>query len=108
MKVVRQGAYWQRRFKAMASPCEILVEGEMPGTTSKYGRGRSYHAPQPTTFLRIIEVGLGEFRNERSVSYNVVPKKWLAEMRAQDMDWIGMGQRMIKPLPFPRTLKHLK
>ncbi len=26
MKVVRQGAYWQGRFKAMASPCEILVE----------------------------------------------------------------------------------
>ena len=26
MKVVRQGEYWQGRFKAMASPCEILVE----------------------------------------------------------------------------------
>ena len=26
MKVVRQGAYWLGRFKAMASPCEILVE----------------------------------------------------------------------------------
>jgi hypothetical protein len=71
----------------------ILIEGEMPGTTSR----------RETTFLRTYNVALGDLRGMRSVNYNTVPRKWINEMRAQDMDWIGMGQRMTQPLPFPRA-----
>jgi hypothetical protein len=77
---------------------EILIEVEMPGTTAVYGR----HGPRATSFIVQYNVRLGERRDRKSISYNACPKRWLAEMRKNGMDWIGMGQRMIEPLPFPK------
>jgi hypothetical protein len=54
--------------------------------------------------LCVYNAGLGDLRTKRNISYTKVPKKWLAEMRSNNMDWIGNGQRANEPVPFPRTL----
>jgi hypothetical protein len=87
---------------------DILIEVEMPGTTSQWGynrrTGQYRHPARPTTFLCVYNAGLGDLRTKRNISYTKVPKKWLAEMRSNNMDWIGNGQRANEPVPFPRTL----
>lgn len=89
---------------------EVLLEYEMPGTTSQYGynrrTGRYAHPAQPTSSLRIITtIGLETVGGWKAVSYNRVPKRWLAAIRDAGMtDWIGMGQRSTVRIPFPEQV----
>ena len=77
---------------------QVLLEVEMPGTTSKWAG----HPAQPTSFLAQYTVSGRELINKRNVSYNAVPKRWLAAIReAGTTDWIGMGQRSTVRIPFP-------
>lgn len=85
---------------------EILVEGEMPGTTSSWGSAaRGTRHNRETTFLRRYNVALGDLRGMRSISYNSCPKKWLAAIDSQHGEWIGFGQRMTKPLSLSAALE---
>ena len=83
---------------------EIMVEGEMPGTTAAYGRGRWRREAEPTTFLVKFNVRFGMRRGRKNYSYNAVPKKWLRAIDKQSGDWIGMGQRMREPLSLTEAL----
>ena len=66
---------------------EILVEYEMPNGTS--------------ALLQMTVDGRDLIRR-RNVSYNSVPLRWLNAIRRADMtNWIGMGQRSAKRIPFP-------
>lgn len=78
---------------------QIIVEVEMPGTTSSWGN----HV-RATTFLCTYDVALGDLRNKRSISYTSCPKKWLQAIDEQSGDWIGMGQRMVRPLSLDEAL----
>jgi len=86
---------------------QAIIEYEMPGTTSQYGynrrTGQYAHPADPTSALRIVTtVGTEMVGDYQAVSYNRVPKKWLAAIRDADMtDWIGMGQRSTTRIPFP-------
>jgi hypothetical protein len=64
-----------------------------------------YEMPRGSTALLQYRVKGGQLREMKNINYNTCPKHWLANMRANDMDWIGMGQRMTKPLPFPTLLR---
>ncbi len=85
---------------------QAILEYEMPGTTSQYGynrrTGQYRHEAQPTSALRIITtIGRDEITH-KACSYNTVPKRWIAAIRAAGMDdWIGMGQRSTTRIPFP-------
>ena len=80
---------------------KVLVEYEMPGTTSKWAN----HPAQPTSALRVCTAVNGELAEcgfGKSISYNNVPKFWLHAIRAAGMqDWIGMGQGSRTRIPFP-------
>lgn len=78
---------------------QAILEYEMPGTTSQYGR----HPAQPTSALRVITtIGLETIGNHQTVSYNKVPQKWLAAIRASGQtEWLGLGQRSTTRIPFP-------
>lgn len=60
-----------------------------------------YEMPAGSTALLQYTVRGGELSAMKNVNYNTCPKRWINEMRAENMDWIGRGQRMHKPLPFP-------
>lgn len=81
---------------------EVLVEYQMPGTTSKWAG----HPAEPTSALRIQKVlGNRMIGDYKSVSYNNVPKKWLRAIKEAGMtDWIGMGQRSRTRIPFPTNV----
>lgn len=78
---------------------EVLLEYEMPGTTSKW----AHHPAQPTSALRIIRtIGLQPVGDYKSVSYKTVPKRWLRAIKAAGTtEWVGMGQRSFERIPFP-------
>lgn len=57
---------------------EILVEYEMPAGS--------------TAMLQFTVLG-GELRKRKNVAYNTCPKRWIAAMVEQGMEWIGAGQR---------------
>jgi len=78
---------------------EIIVEYEMPGTTSKWAG----HPAAPTSALRIMRFENGkEVGAYKSVSYRNVPKKWLTAIKDAGMtDWIGMSQASTTRIPFP-------
>lgn len=78
---------------------QAILEYEMPGTTSQYGR----HPAQPTSALRVITtIGRETIGNHQTVSYNKVPARWIAAIRASGQtEWIGMGQRSTTRIPFP-------
>lgn len=68
---------------------KILIEYEMPAGTSS-----------------LVEISVdSDLRlsgENRTHSYNAVPKHWLAAIRdAGTTDWIGMGQRSTVRIPFP-------
>ena len=78
---------------------EVLLEYEMPGTTSKWAN----HPAQPTSALRVIQCiqdrPVGSYK---TMSYRTVPVRWLNAIReAGTTDWIGMGQRSTTRIPFP-------
>jgi hypothetical protein len=83
---------------------EVLIEYEMPGTTSKW-RG---HPAEPTSSLRVIKtIGLEIVGDYRSVSYKTVPKRWLRAIKeAGTTEWIGMAQASFKKerIPFPEII----
>jgi len=87
---------------------QAILEYEMPGTTGQWGynrrTGQYRHPAEPTSALRVITtVGLEEVGSYQAISYNKVPKKWLAAIRASGhTDWIGMGQRSRTRIPFPQ------
>lgn len=57
---------------------QVLLEYEMPGSTAKYGR----FPAKPWTALRVIQtIGDHPVGGYRSVSYNSIPKKWLAAIK---------------------------
>ena len=80
---------------------EAILEYEMPGTTTQWqSRGRTMG--RVTSALRIITTIGDETITFRACSYNAVPQKWLAAIRASGMDdWLGMGQRSLERIPFP-------
>ena len=80
---------------------EVLLEYEMPGTTAKFWN----HPAEPWSALRVIRtIGLEAVGNYKAVSYNTVPKRWLAAIREAGMtNWIGMGQRAAARIPFPEA-----
>jgi len=88
---------------------EIILEYEMPGTTSQWGynrrTGQYRHPAVPSSALRIQRtIGTEMVGAYTAVSYNRVPRKWLAAIRAAEMtDWIGMGQRSTVRIPFPEA-----
>ena len=79
---------------------EAIVEYEMPGYKDHRG------IQHTTSSLRIIKtIGQEPVGNYKSASYNSVPKKWLAAIKAAGTtDWIGMGQRSRDRIPFPTNL----
>jgi len=89
---------------------QAILEYEMPGTTSQYGynprTGGYRFEARPTSALRIITtIGRKEI-GHKAVSYNAVPKRWIAAIRAAGMDdWIGMGQRSATRIPFPAEVR---
>lgn len=80
---------------------QAILEYEMPGTTTQWQcRGRTMG--RVTSALRIITTIGNETITFKACSYNAVPKRWLAAIRAEGMDdWIGMGQRSHDRIPFP-------
>lgn len=90
---------------------EIIVEYEMPGTTSQWGynrrTGQYRHPAVPTSALRIVQtIGWEMVGGYTAVSYKRVPRKWLSAIRASGhTEWLGMGQRSIKRIPFPDAVK---
>lgn len=86
---------------------EIILEYEMPGTTSQWGynrrTGQYRHPAEPSSALRIQDtIGLEQVGAYKAVSYNRVPRKWLDAIRAAgSTEWIGMGQRSRERIPFP-------
>jgi len=89
---------------------QIILEYDMPGTTSQWGynrrTGQYRHPAQPSSALRIVTtIGHEMVGGYTAVSYNRVPKKWLAAIRAAEMtDWVGMGQRSTVRIPFPEEV----
>lgn len=78
---------------------EVLIEYEMPGTTSQW----AHHPAQPTSALRVIQCiqdkPVGSYK---TMSYKAVPVRWLQAIReAGTTDWIGCGQRSKTRIPFP-------
>lgn len=82
---------------------EVLIEYEMPGTTSKW----AHHPAQPTSALRVIQcIQDRPVGNYKTMSYKAVPVRWLQAIReAGTTDWIGMGQRGRTRIPFPQEAK---
>jgi len=86
---------------------EVLVEYEMPGTTSQWGynrrTGEYRHPANPTSALRIFDARFGDRREDRSVPHRNLQRKWIDAIHEQGTDqyWIGMGQRMLEPFPLP-------
>lgn len=80
---------------------EMMVEYEMPGTTTQWRSGGRLMG-NTTSALRIVRMIGDQEVGHKTCSYNAVPKKWLQAIRDAEMtDWIGMGQRSHKRIPFP-------
>ena len=88
---------------------EMIVEFEMPGTAGRWGynrrTGQYRHDAAPTSALRVVQtIGRVEVGTYKPYSYNSVPKKWLKAIREAGMtQWIGMGQRSLRRIPFPAS-----
>ena len=91
---------------------EVLIEYEMPGTTSQYGynrrTGQYRHPAQPTSSLRIIKMIQNKIVGDyKSMSYKRVTKRWLQAIReAGTTDWIGCGQATNGRVEFPGENEH--
>jgi len=91
---------------------EVLLEYEMPGTTSQwdYNRrtGQYRHPADPTSALRVVQVIQNKIVGDyKSMSYKKVTKRWLQAIReAGTTDWLGMGQRSGERIPFPGEHEH--
>lgn len=89
---------------------EIILEYEMPGTTSQWGynrrTGQYRHPAEPSSALRVVQtIGLEMVGGYTAVSYNRVPRKWLDAIRASGhTEWLGMGQRSTVRIPFPEEV----
>lgn len=86
---------------------QIIIEYEMPGTTGQWGynrrTGQYRHPAVPTSALRVVStIGYEVIGAYTAVSYNRVPRRWLDAIRASGhTEWLGMGQRSTKRIPFP-------
>lgn len=85
---------------------EVLIEYEMPGTTSQWGynrrTGEYRHPATPTSALVLCRGEVNRLSPIRTYPHSKLPRKWVAAMIDQGTDdWIGMGQRALEPTPFP-------
>ena len=85
---------------------EVLIEYEMPGTTSQWGynrrTGQYRHPARPTSALVLCRGAADRLTSIRTYPHRKLPKKWIAAMHDQGTtDWIGEGQRETKRVPFP-------
>lgn len=62
-----------------------------------------YEMPAGTTALKVVTVlGHRKISQNKTISYNAVPRVWLRAIRDAGMtNWIGRGQRSRTPIAFP-------